>query len=123
MLSGTLRDQITVYALTTGTASANERIRTYTKAFNDRAAISFTSGDPQFSTNTETIGKVNKFKVRFALGRYVETMVIFWRGDWYTIDSIEADSRRTYLYITGTRAMPGIIKLYVAPVIVPEPLT
>ena len=57
------------------------------------------------------IGKIQKFKVRFALGRYVETMIILWRSDYYAINSIEADARKTYLYITATRVMPGTITI------------
>lgn len=112
MLSSTLRDLITVYN-EQKTAGANDRTRTYTKAFTDRAAITFASGDQQFTAITEMQGKVNKIKVRYALGRYVETMVIQWHDDFYIINSIDPDPRRTYLYITATRAMPGTIKIAV----------
>lgn len=111
MLSSQLRDQITVYAEQTPENAANKRNRSYREAFTDRAAISFSSGDNQFGTSTEMTGKVNKFKVRFALGRYVETMVIEWCGDYYNINAIEYDPRRTYLFITGTRAIRGAIDI------------
>lgn len=111
MLSGQLRDLIAVYSESTTRNSVNEKVKTYTKSFDDRAAINFVSGERQIELGAEMIGKVQKFKVRFALSRYVETMVILWRGDYYLINSIEADARRTYLYITGTRAMPGTITL------------
>lgn len=111
MLSSSLRDQITVYTENAPGTDKNKRNRSYHLAFLDRAAISWQSADSTGGPATEMAGKVNKFKVRFALGRYLETMVILWRGDYYTINGIEADQRRTYLFITGTRAMPGTITI------------
>lgn len=111
MIAAELRDQITVYSEIRTKDEANQVIRTYTKAFDDRAAITFMSGDKKLELGAALFEKIYKFKVRFALGRYNETMVISWRGDYYTINSIDPDNRRTYLIITGTRAMPGTIKV------------
>lgn len=113
MLSSQLRDQITVYSPVANTSNKGQRNLNYRLAFTDRASISFASADRQFAEHAEVIGKVNRFKVRFCLGRYLETMIILWRGDYYTIDGIEADPRRTYHYITGTRAMRGTIEIVV----------
>jgi hypothetical protein len=113
MLSSQLRERITVYSQVTSTTNKGQRNLNYRLAFYDRADISFESAANQFAANAEVIGKVNRFKVRFALGRYLETMIIFWRGDYYTITSPEADARKTYLYIKGTRAMPGTIEIIV----------
>lgn len=111
MLAGQLREQIQVFAENITTNDTNERIRTYTHAFYDRADINFVSSERQMELGAASISKVQKFKVRFKLGVYLENMVIKWRGDYYTIFSPEADARKTYLYITGTRAMPGTITI------------
>lgn len=111
MLSGSQRERIQVYSETRTKNESNERVKTHAHAFYDRADINFVSGEKQLELGAEMIGKIQKFKVRFALGRYVETMVIFWRADYYAINSIEADARKTYLYITATRAMPGTITI------------
>ncbi len=111
MLPGSQRDRIQVFAETKIKNAVNERVSQHSHAFYDRAEINFVSGDRELVLGAEMVGKVNTFKVHFAVGRYVETMVILWRDDYYLINRIEADSRRTYLYITGTRAMPGTIKI------------
>lgn len=111
MLAGELRDLITVYREIKTKNATNETIRTYSLGFHDRAAINFVSGARQVELGAEMIGKVNTMKVRYCPGRYVETMVILWRDDYYLINSIEADARRTYHFITGSRAMPGTITI------------
>jgi hypothetical protein len=87
-------------------------VRQYQHAFFDRADVNFVSSERQIELGAVQIGKVQKFKVRFKLGKYAENMIILWRGDYYTITSPEADARKTYLYITGTRTMPGTITIY-----------
>jgi len=116
MLSGSQRERIQVFAEIKTKNESNQRVRTYEHAFYDRADVNFVSSEKQVEMGAAMIGKVQKFKVRFALGRYAESMVILWRDDYYTITSPEADARKTYLYITGTRAMQGTIKIA-------EPLT
>jgi len=111
MLSGSLREQIRVYTETRTKNESNERVKTHAHTFYDRADVNFVSGEKQIELGAEMIGKIQKFKVRFALGRYVETMIILWRSDYYAINSIEADARKTYLYITATRVMPGTITI------------
>lgn len=112
MLSGSQRERIEVLEETITKNESNERVRKYQHAFFDRADVSFVSSERQMELGAAMIGKIQKFKVRFALNRYAESMVIVWRGDYYTIASPEADARKTYLYITGTRTMPGTIELY-----------
>lgn len=111
MLSGSLREQIRVYSEIKTKNDSNERVRTHTHAFYDRADVNFVSGERQIELGAEMIGKIQKFKVRFTLGRYVESMIILWRSDYYQINSIEADARKTYHYITGTRTMPGTVTI------------
>lgn len=112
MLSGQLRERIQVLAEISTKNESNERVRQYQHAFYDRADVNFVSSERQIELGAVQIGKVQKFKVRFKLGKYTESMIIYWRGDYYTIASPEADARKTYLYITGTRTMPGTITLY-----------
>lgn len=112
MLAGQLREQIEVFAETHTFNDSNEKVRKYTHAFYDRADVNFVSSERQIELGAAIIGKIQKFKVRFALGRYLESMIILWRGDYYTITSPESDARKTYLYITGTRTMPGTIDIY-----------
>lgn len=111
MLASQLREQIEVFSESTTRNDSNERVRTYTHAFYDRADVNFVSSERQMELGAASISKVQKFKVRYKLGVYAESMVIKWRGDFYTIFSPEADARKTYLYITGTRAMPGTITI------------
>jgi len=115
MLSSQLRERIQVFAEHITKNESNENVRTYQHAFYDRADVNFVSSERQMELGAAVIGKVQKFKVRFALGRYAESMVILWRDDYYTITSPEADARKTYLYITGVRAMAGTIEMYVEP--------
>lgn len=111
MLAGQLRERIQVFSENYTYNESNEKVRTYTPAFFDRADVNFVSSERQIELGAVQIGKVQKFKVRFKLGKYTESMIILWRGDYYTITSPEADARKTYLYITGTRAMPGTIEI------------
>ena len=111
MLAGQLREQIEVFSEKKTKNETNERVRTYSHAFYDRADVNFVSSERQIELGAAMIGKVQKFKVRFKLGIYKDSHLIKWRDDFYTITSPEADARKTYLYITGTRAMPGTIKL------------
>lgn len=111
MLASQLRERIQVLREIITKNESLERVRTYQHAFYDRADVNFVSSERQIELGAAMISKVQKFRVRFALGRYTDNMIIFWRGDYYTITSPEADARKTYLYITGTKAMSGTIEL------------
>lgn len=111
MLSGQLRERIEVFTETTPGIDKNKRKRTYEHIFYDRAEYNFASAAREFSNSTEMAGKTARFKVRWKSGKYNETMVIAWNNDYYTINGIEIDRKRTFMFISVTRAMPGTIEI------------
>lgn len=101
--AGILKDRIDIYNETTALNDYNERERSYSYSFYDRAQVLFTNANEAQTNGLESPDKTMKFKVRFHLTRYNERQLIKWRGDYYNIRGINPDTDRVFMVLTGDR--------------------
>lgn len=111
MLAGNQRDKIDLYTVTLTDDRYSQRKKSYQYSFSDRAEIFYKGGT---ETQVEAMGMITRsmdFKVRFALNRFAETMVIQWRGEYYNIRSIDPDRRRKYMILRTERIPADTINI------------
>lgn len=111
MLAANQRDKIDIYTVTRTDDSYSQRKKSYQYSFSDRAEIFYKGGT---ETQVEAMGMITRsmdFRVRFALGRYNETMIILWRGEYYNIRNIDPDRRRKYLILRTERIAADTITI------------
>jgi len=111
MLTGELKDLVSIFAESETTNDFSERVKTYSLSFKVWAEVSYMSGTEKQTGAMSGADRMMKFKVRFHISRFTERQVILWRGDYYNIRAIDPDRDRTYLNLTGERILTGTITI------------